>query len=88
MNIKIIIFSIFLIFVLSIVVWLVSYLKVDHELTGGYDKDSDEYYGYSFPLYNNLKNVEDCEKVNTKHPNEPPVSKEWMQGCLKYFENH
>ncbi|EPH36088.1 hypothetical protein L293_0682 [Acinetobacter gyllenbergii CIP 110306 = MTCC 11365] len=35
---------------------------------------------------NGLKNAADCELANTENPEEPPVSKQWMEGCRKYFE--
>ncbi|QHH97249.1 hypothetical protein [Acinetobacter dispersus] len=67
----------------------VCYLYWDYKKTGGYQENSDGYYGYSFPRDNRLSNPADCELANTENPEEPPVSEEWMQGCKKYFElNH
>ncbi|NIE95501.1 hypothetical protein F3J02_03210 [Acinetobacter sp. Tr-809] len=74
---------------LGLVLALVGYLYWDYRQTGGYKKNSDGYYGYSFPIDNELNNVADCELANTENPNEASVSAEWMQGCRKYFEiNH
>ncbi|MCH7313340.1 hypothetical protein [Acinetobacter sp. ANC 3882] len=64
----------------------VSYFYWDYKKTGGYPKNSDGYYGYSFPIDNGLNNPEDCELANTENPEQPPVSKEWMEGCRKYFD--
>ncbi|OEC92387.1 hypothetical protein [Acinetobacter sp. YK3] len=72
--------------ILAITLISVSYLYLDYRKTGGYQLNSDGYYGYSFPADNGLNKVEDCELANTEHPNEPPVSKEWMEGCKRYFE--
>ena len=67
----------------------VCYLYWDYKKTGGYQENSDGYYGYSFPRDNGLNNPADCELANTENPEEPPVSEEWMQGCKMYFEiNH
>ncbi|ENX57097.1 MULTISPECIES: hypothetical protein [Acinetobacter] len=63
-----------------------SYFYWDYKKTGGYQKNSDGYYGYFFPRDNGLNNPADCELANTENPKEPPVSAEWMQGCKKYFE--
>lgn len=54
--------------------------------TGGFETNSDAYYGYRFPTDNNFTKVEDCQKVITEFPDEDPPSKEWMDGCIKYFE--
>ncbi|WP_332605553.1 hypothetical protein [Acinetobacter sp. ESBL14] len=64
----------------------VGYLYWNYTQTGGYNKNSDGYYGYSFPMDNGLKNAADCELANTENPDESPVSQEWMEGCRKYFE--
>lgn len=54
--------------------------------TGGYETNSDSYYGYSFPRDNGFKKVEDCQRAITEFPDEGPPSKRWMEGCIKYFE--
>ncbi|ENX16192.1 hypothetical protein F895_01783 [Acinetobacter sp. CIP 64.2] len=78
-----------LLILLGLTFTLISYVYWDYKQTGGYSKNSDAYYGYSFPIDNQLKNAVDCELVNTEHPDQPPVSQAWMEGCKKYFEiNH
>lgn len=64
----------------------VTYLYVDYKETGGYDRNSNAYYGYLYPSTNGFKKVEDCNRANTENPHVPPVTKEWMDGCKKYFE--
>lgn len=54
--------------------------------TGGFETYSDAYYGYRFPTDNDFTKVEDCQKAITEFPNEDPPPKEWMDGCIKYFE--
>ncbi|ENX35292.1 hypothetical protein F889_00959 [Acinetobacter colistiniresistens] len=78
-----------LLILLGLTFTLISYLYWDYKLTGGYNKNSDAYYGYSFPIDNGLKNAADCELANTENPDQPPVSQAWMEGGKKYFEiNH
>ncbi|WP_278395552.1 hypothetical protein [Acinetobacter venetianus] len=72
--------------VLGITLAFVSYLYVDYKKTGGYERNTDGYYGYSFPSDNGLTKATDCNQAITNFPNEKPPSKEWMEGCQKYFE--
>ncbi|MBJ8417141.1 hypothetical protein [Acinetobacter courvalinii] len=74
--------------ILGIILLCMGYLYLDYRQTGGYQRNSDGYYGYTFPADNGLKKVEDCKLANTEYPREAPVSKEWMEGCKKYFEIH
>lgn len=73
---------------LAIILFGMGYLYLDYRQTGGYPLNSDGYYGYSFPADNGLKKVEDCKLANTEYSREAPVSKEWMEGCKKYFKMH
>jgi hypothetical protein len=75
-----------LLILLGLSLALIGYLYLDYKQTGGYKKNTDAYYGYSFPIDNGLKNPADCELANTENPDERPVSREWMEGCRKYFE--
>lgn len=77
-----------MVIILGITLSWMGYLYLDYRQTGGFPLSSDGYYGYSFPADNGLKKVEDCELANTEYPRDAPVSKEWMEGCRKYFEIH
>ncbi|WP_038344325.1 hypothetical protein [Acinetobacter sp. A47] len=77
-----------MVIILGITLSYMGYLYLDYRQTGGFPLSSDGYYGYSFPADNGLKKVEDCELANTEYPREASVSKEWMEGCKKYFEIH
>lgn len=77
-----------MVIILGITLSWMGYLYLNYRQTGGFPLSSDGYYGYSFPADNGLKKVEDCELANTEYPRDAPVSKEWMEGCRKYFEIH
>lgn len=76
----------YLIILVCMVLLFVLYGYKSYRETGGYEINSDAYYGYRFPTDNNFTKVEDCQKAITEFPDEDPPPKEWMDGCIKYFE--
>lgn len=63
-----------------------AYLYHDYKETGGYKEGTNAYLGYQFPKVNGFKKVEDCNLAITEYPEFEPPTKEWMDGCRKYFE--
>lgn len=71
---------------LAITLFSIVYLCKEYKRTGGYDENTDGFYGYTYPAAKGFDDIKDCNKANTQFPNDPPVSEEWMEGCQKYFK--
>lgn len=60
------------------------YSYQNYKATGGFEKNSAEYYGYRYFIDNNIQKLISCEAVDKEFGEQ--ASKEWMIGCNKYLE--
>lgn len=56
----------------------------NYEETGGFEVNSDEYYGYRYFMDNHIKDLKSCKEVDKEYLE--PASKAWMKGCEKYLD--
>lgn len=72
----------------SIIAVLTSlFIKNQHiKETGGYEYGTDSYFGYRFPIDNGFTKADDCNRAITDFQDESPVSQQWLDGCIRYFD--
>ncbi|WP_180108233.1 hypothetical protein [Acinetobacter sp. YH12085] len=70
--------------VLGVAAFIYFQYQMRPEVLGGYKDDTEQYFGYRYARDNQLKSADQCD--DEKDDPEMNVNAEFVEGCIKYFE--
>lgn len=70
--------------ILGIALFIYFQVQMRPEVLGGFKEGTEEYFGYRYARDNQLKSADQCD--DEKNDPQMNVSREFIEGCKKYFE--
>ncbi|WP_257226749.1 hypothetical protein [Acinetobacter sp. YH12083] len=71
--------------VLGVAAFIYFQYQMRPEVLGGYKDGTEQYFGYRYARYNQLKSADQCD--DEKDDLEMNVNAEFIEGCIGYFRN-